>query len=216
MKKQTKKIKLTAILLTLSIFVSTFTGHGKNSTAKPPESDNQAQQESLPSDNIPMDEGRVDAANIGDLNITDINGKEYSSDFFKDYDLTLVNIFTTWCSPCIGEMPELEKFKKEMNAKGINVTGIVYDSVSPSGEINQDAIDTAKLLQKKSNLTFPLLIPDETKMNGRLEGIDGYPESFFIDKNGNIVGETYVGARSFEEWKEIAEKELANLKGTIE
>lgn len=53
-------------------------------------------------------------------------------------------------------------------------------------------------------------------MNGRLKGIDGYPESFFVDKNGNIVGETYMGAHSFEEWKEIAEKELANLKGANE
>ena len=38
------------------------------------------------------------------------------------------------------------------------------------------------------------------------------PETFFVDKNGNIVGETYSGAKSKEEWKQVIEKELANLK----
>lgn len=161
-------------------------------------------------------EGRTNAANIGDFNTTDINGKTYTSTLFNDYDLTLVNVFTTWCTSCIEEMPALEELKKEMAAKGINVVGIVYDAVNEAGKHEQSIIDTAKQLQKKAGLTFPLLMPDETEMNGRLKGIDGYPESFFVDKNGNIVGETYMGAHSFEEWKEIAEKELANLKGANE
>lgn len=158
-------------------------------------------------------EARIDAENIGDFKTTDINGKEYTKDFFKDHELTLVNVFTTWCSPCVEEMPELEKFKKEMSEKGINVAAVVYDTINDIGKTDQAAIDTARLLQNKANLTFPLLIPDETKMNGRLKGIDGYPESFFVDKNGNIVGETYMGTHTFKEWKEIAENELAKLKG---
>lgn len=158
-------------------------------------------------------EARVDAANVGEFKTTDVNGKEYTNDLFKDYDLTLVNVFTTWCSPCVEEMPALEKFKKEMAAKGIHVAAVVYDTVTPLGETDQGAIDTARRLQEKAKLTFPLLIPDETNMNGRLNGIDGYPESFFVDKNGNIVGETYMGTHTFEEWKEIAENELAKLKG---
>lgn len=160
-------------------------------------------------------EGRTEAANIGDFKTTDINGKSYTKDLFKEYDLTLVNVFTTWCSACISEMPELEEFKRTMGEKGINIVGIVYDAVDQAGETEQSVIDIAKMLQKKADLTFPLLIPDETDMNGRLKGINGYPESFFVDKDGNIVGETYVGARSFEEWKEIAEKELGNLQGAV-
>lgn len=161
-------------------------------------------------------EGRVDAANVGDFNTTDINGNEYTKDVFKDYDLTLVNVFSTWCSPCVNEMPELEKLKNEMAAKGVNVIGIVYDSVGYDGSANQDAIDTAKVLQERAELTFPLLIPDEAQMNGRLQGINGFPESFFVDKNGNIVGETYMGARTFDDWKKIVETELSNLEGAGE
>lgn len=100
-----------------------------------------------------------------------------------------------------------------MEAKGVNIVGIVCDSVNEAGEPDQQAVEKAKALAEKTGLTFPLLMPDETGMNGRLKGIGSFPESFFVDRNGNIVGETYVGSNTAEGWKEIAEKELANLKG---
>ena len=43
-------------------------------------------------------------------------------------------------------------------------------------------------------------------MNGRLNGISAFPETFFVDKEGNIVGETYSGSHTLDEWKEIVEK----------
>lgn len=157
-------------------------------------------------------EGRVDASDVGDFSTVDVNGKKYDKSMFADYDLTLVNVFTTWCSPCVNEMPELEKLKQEMKAKGVNVAAFVYDTVDESGNVSADAVEKAKQLQERAGLTFPLLQPDATKLNGRLEGIDSYPESFFVDKNGNIVGDVYVGARSFDEWKDIVEKELEKLQ----
>ena len=42
-------------------------------------------------------------------------------------------------------------------------------------------------------------------MNGRLAGIEAVPETFFVDKNGDIVDETYSGSRSFEDWQSIVE-----------
>ena len=50
-------------------------------------------------------------------------------------------------------------------------------------------------------------------MNGRLTGIQAFPETFFVDKDGNIVGETYSGSGSLEDWLEVVEQELANVKG---
>ena len=48
-------------------------------------------------------------------------------------------------------------------------------------------------------------------MNGRLQGISAFPETFFVDKDGNIVGDTYTGSHILDEWKEIVEKELKNV-----
>ena len=54
-------------------------------------------------------------------------------------------------------------------------------------------------------------MPDEGYLNGRLAGIEAVPETFFVDKEGNIVGETYSGSRNFEKWKSIVEKELEEV-----
>lgn len=157
-------------------------------------------------------EARQESANVGDFTTTDINGNEYTKSLFQDYDLTLVNVFATWCSPCVSEMPELQKLKETMAEQGVNVAAVVLDSVTDAGTTDSNAVDMAKLLQDRLGLTFPLLMPDETKLNGRLKGITGVPESFFVDSQGNIVGETYVGARSYDDWKSIVETELANLQ----
>ena len=56
-----------------------------------------------------------------------------------------------------------------------------------------------------------MLIPDDVLLNGRLKGINAYPETFFVDGDGNIVGSIYYGAKSLEEWREIINEELAGL-----
>ena len=140
----------------------------------------------------------------------DINGKEFSKKDYENYDLTMVNVFATWCTACIKEIPDLVELQKEMKDKGVNVVGIVTDTVDEAGE-NKDAIAKAKTIQEKTKANYPFLMPDKTNFNGRLNGIQALPETFFIDKNGKIVGETYSGSHDLKAWKEIVEKELENL-----
>lgn len=131
---------------------------------------------------------------------------------FADYDLTMVNVFTTWCSPCVSEIPDLEKLHNEMEEQGVNVVGIVLDAVDAFGKADEEVVETAKLLAEKTGAAYPFLIPDEGYLNGRLLGINAVPETFFVDKEGNITGETYSGSRSLEDWKTIVETEL---KGAV-
>ncbi len=158
------------------------------------------------------DKGSI--TSVGTFTTQDINGKTYTQDMFRDYDLTMINLFTTWCSPCINEIPDLEKLSQEMAEKGVNVVGIVLDAADESGNPDQEIIEKAKVLTERTGAAYPFLIPDSTAMNGRLQGIDSVPETFFVDRDGNIVGETYVGSRSLEEWREVVTQELENLKGT--
>ena len=152
-----------------------------------------------------------DSTNVGKFETKGVDGKDYTEKVFSDYDLTLVNIFTTWCSPCVNEIPELEKLYEEMKEKGVGVVGVVLDTVGDDGKQDDAAVKKAGVLQEKTKASYPFLIPDSTMMNGRLNGISAFPETFFVDKEGNIVGETYSGSHSLDEWKEIVEKELANV-----
>lgn len=151
---------------------------------------------------------------VGQFTTKDVFGTTYDQTVFSGYDLTLVNIFATWCSPCVQEMPVLEQLRQEYADKGVKlgIVAMVMDAKTANGT-DTEVIAKAKQLAENSGAQFPFLLPDETMLNGRLEGIMAYPESFFVDGNGNIVSEPYVGANTQEGWSEIVETELANLKG---
>ena len=151
------------------------------------------------------------AGNLGKFSMEDINGSAYTEELFADHDLTMVNVFTTWCTPCIREIPDLEKLHKEMEGQGVGVVGIVLDAIGSSGKVDEKAVEKAKILAEKTGAAYPFLIPDEGYLGGRLAGIAAVPETFFVDKDGNIVGATYSGSRSFEDWKGIVEKELEGV-----
>ena len=150
---------------------------------------------------------------LSNLQTKDIDGKEFSGKDFSDYDLTMVNVFATWCSPCVQEIPDLAEIQKEMKDKGVNIVGVVTDTVDQTGE-NQEALEKAKLIRERSKAEYPFLIPDQSNFNGRLSGIQAFPETFFVDKKGQIVGETYSGSRNKKAWTAIIEKELAKVKQT--
>ena len=151
------------------------------------------------------------ATDLSNLQTVDIDGKEFSGKNFSDYDLTMVNVFATWCSPCVQEIPDLAEIQKEMKDKGVNIVGVVTDTVDQTGE-NQEALEKAKLIRERSKAEYPFLIPDKSNFNGRLSGIQAFPETFFVDKKGQIVGETYSGSHNKKAWLEIIEKELAKVK----
>ena len=150
---------------------------------------------------------------LGEFAMQDITGTTYTREMFQDYELTMINIFTTWCTPCINEIPDLEKLHGEMSGQGVNIVGIVLDAADGRGGTDEEAVEKAKLLAERTGASYPFLIPDAGGLNGRLHGIQAVPETFFVDKNGNLTGGTYTGSNSLEGWKQVIETELGNLKG---
>lgn len=152
------------------------------------------------------------AENLGDFSMEDIEGETYTQEMFGEYELTMINVFATWCTPCINEIPDLEQLRNDMADQGVNVVGIVLDAMDYSGGTDENAVETAKILAEQTGASYPFLIPDQSLLNGRLAGIEAVPETFFVDQEGNIVGETYSGSRSLEAWKTIVEETLEGAK----
>jgi peroxiredoxin len=91
--------------------------------------------------------------------------------------VTLVNIWATWCPPCREEMPAMQKLYDALKDKGFRIAAVSIDE----GSIKDVTAFTSSL-----GLTFDIL----HDKSGRIETIyqtTGYPESFLIDKNGIIV-----------------------------
>ncbi len=150
-------------------------------------------------------QARKTEENIGDIQTTDIYGNAVTKDIFANYDITLVNLFTTDCSPCIEQIPQLEALKNEMES--IQIIGIVYDAMGKDGA-NQEVIEKAKQLHQQLGVTYDFIIPDQILMEGRLKGVTAFPETFLVDSQGNIVEGYYLGARPKEDWIEILQQNL--------
>lgn len=203
-----KLLQALSILGMCSVIIARGCASGEDSSSKIKEGaarEEKADQEVLDAGGSEASDG----GSLGEFSMEDVNGETYTQEMFADHDLTMINVFTTWCSPCIREIPDLEKLSKEMEDQGVQVVGIVLDV---AGNADEETIEKAKLLAEKTGAAYPFLIPDAGYLNGRLAGISAVPETFFADKEGNIVGETYSGSRSFEDWKGIVEKELEGVR----
>ncbi|WP_051280883.1 TlpA family protein disulfide reductase [Anaerovorax odorimutans] len=207
--------KLLLILLICSMSTGLLTGcynsdeNDSTNTVSPTPSSPEAVKNSSENE-YATDVNKNAATQLGDFKAQDVNGKEITNDIFSDYDLTLVNLFATFCSPCIEEMPYLNAIDKEMADKKVNVIGIVLD-VNEDGKIDDAKFDKLKKIIESTKAEYDILLPDEVLRQGRLKGVNTVPESFFVDKEGNIVGETYSGSHSKDEWIKIIENELAKL-----
>ena len=197
--------KWIAILLAGVLSAMIFSGCAAEESSVSPEKTAPTQSASAPS-------AETSENFVGEFSTQDVNGNTYTKEMFNDYDLTLVNVYTTWCTPCVQEMPELDELYKQMKDKGVNVIGVVLDVLNEKGEIVPEDLERAQELVKRTGVSYPTLLPDDTYMNGRLIGIEGFPETFFVDKNGNIVGETYSGSGDLAYWTSVVEKELAKVR----
>ena len=160
----------------------------------------------------PSASANMDAENVGTFETTDIDGNSYTESVFGDYDLTLVNAFTTWCSPCVNEMPELEQLYQELKDQGVGVVGMVMDTVGDDGKTDEEVVKKAQALKEKTGVTYPLLIPDAGMLNGRIQGLQSFPESFFVDKKGNIVSDAIMGSNTLQGWEDAVVQKMEELK----
>ncbi|BAU28750.1 thiol-disulfide isomerase/thioredoxin [Aneurinibacillus soli] len=123
----------------------------------------------------------------------DTNDKPISNDIFKQHDLTLVNVWGTYCLPCKDELPALENLSKEMKAKNVNIIGIISDG--------KEQEVTAYRMMKEMKLTFTNVIPTDELMKQLRKRLIGVPSSMFVNKKGEIVGELVTGARTEEQYR---------------
>jgi len=203
---------LSAVGLSLSLLTACTTTKVDDKTEDSNISQNNSSDTSSASNEGEWSTTGADVKSVGSFTTQDINGNTITPDIFKDNDLTMVNVFTTWCTPCVNEMPDLEKLHQQMKEKKVGVVGVVLDVLNEKGEIVDEDLERAQLLVKETGVTYPVLLPDSTYFNGRLIDIEAFPETFFVDKDGNVVGDHYSGSGGLEDWIEVVENELTNLK----
>ena len=122
----------------------------------------------------------------------DLDGNEVKSDELLSANaVTVVNFWFTTCSPCVGELGDLDALNKELADKGGALIGI--NSFTLDGD--EKAIAEAKEVLAKKGATYQNIYFGSGGDAGKfVENVFAYPTTYVVDRNGNIVGDPIVGA----------------------
>lgn len=142
----------------------------------------------------------------------DFEGNEVTEEIFADHDLTMINIWATFCNPCLREMPDLNAINEEYRDKNFQVVGIVIDLFNQDGTVSEEQFQLAVEIAVATGTEYTHLLPSVDLINIKLKDVSSVPETIFVDSEGNIVGESYLGSRSKEDWIKIIDKTLEEVQ----
>ncbi len=128
----------------------------------------------------------------------DIEGNTVSSSVFSEAKLTMVNVWATYCNPCLSEMPELGELAKEYDPKDFQIIGIISDVQEGS---DPETLELAADLISKTGADYPHLLLNESLYYALLTDVTAVPTTFFITETGKVA-DTVIGAMDKSAWEE--------------
>ena len=113
---------------------------------------------------------------VPDFSLPGLDGKQVNLSDYRG-KVVLVNIWATWCPPCVEEMPSMQKLYNEFNGSDFEILAV---SIDIQGR------EVVAPFMKNHKLTFPALLDTQGTVKAAY-GLSGVPESFIIDKDGSLV-----------------------------
>ena len=127
---------------------------------------------------------------------TDLDGNTVSQEIFTQSKLTMVNVWATYCNPCLSEMPGLGELAEEYNVSEFQIIGIVSDVWE-----GEDQTLVESLIQE-TRADYLHLLANDSIGQAILSSVSGVPTTFFFDGEGAYLGGV-VGSAEKEKWEEI-------------
>ena len=127
-----------------------------------------------------------------------IHGENVSADVFANSKLTMINVWATFCGPCINEMPDLGEIAKAYDIADFQMIGIVSDVLEGDVEM----LAEAKEIVDETGADYTHLLLNEELYMNLVGASDSVPTTYFFNQKGELLG-YLVGAQSKEVWEEI-------------
>lgn len=120
----------------------------------------------------------------------DLDGNDVDESLFAKNKVTVVNFWFSGCKPCVEELSKLNELNDTIKEMGGEVVGINTDTLDD----NQDGIKEAKEILKAQGASYKNLTFDSDSTVGKYAGnIMAFPTTVLVDKDGNIIGEPFMG-----------------------
>ncbi|MBR0375319.1 MAG: TlpA family protein disulfide reductase [Firmicutes bacterium] len=132
--------------------------------------------------------GDADADGFPDLlsfTAQTLDGDEFTAADFADADLTMINIWGTYCGPCLREMPELAQLANSL-PDNVRIMTYCIDAA--------DNVETARDILKDAGFDGVTLIDGDGDLEKLLQTLQYIPTTVFVDSEGRQVGEAAIGS----------------------
>lgn len=126
---------------------------------------------------------------------TDLAGNAVTADIFSQSRLTMVNVWATYCGPCLREMPDLGRLAAEYDTADFQIIGIVVDVWEDMDK------SLAEQLIQQTEANYTHLLMNDALSSSLLKDVTAVPTTFFFDENGVLL-DAVIGAQSKSAWEE--------------
>ncbi len=120
-----------------------------------------------------------------DFAVTDLQGRTVRLSALRG-KVVLLNLWATWCAPCIEEMPSIERLWSTLGGDDFALLAVSQD---------EEGRRSVEPFVEKMRVSFPVFLDPDHEVGDRY-GVWGYPETFVIDRNGYVV-ERVIGPRDW-------------------
>ena len=191
------KILFGLLLLSLVLLCGCGGDSGKLPAGTAPETEptDESQETPAPEDSSP--EGESEPIYIT-FEGTDLKGNPVSQEIFPQSRLTMVNVWATYCNPCLREMPGLGELASSYDSGDFQLIGIISDVMEGADE---KTLKKAEDLVTQTGADYPHLLLNESLYTALLKEVSAVPTTFFVDQDGQIL-DTVIGAMEKSGWEE--------------
>ncbi len=149
-----------------------------------------------PETGIPAEEKAGEkAGEKADFTLKSLSGEDVSLSDYRG-KVVLINVWATWCAPCVYEIPELVKLRENYKDKGFEILGVVVNS--PENQV--------KNMVKKYGMAYPILWGTESAL-AKLGHISAIPRTFIVNTRGQVV-EDITGRHTYADFENLLKKHL--------
>lgn len=142
------------------------------------------------------------------METVDLNGESVDSSIFEENKLTVVNVWNEGCTPCIEELPILDKLNKEYEGKGVSIKGLYFGF---SEGISDEARKEVESILSGGNIEYQQLLTSKKMLESEeLSNIQAFPTTYFVNEKGEIV-DFIEGSNDYDGWKERIETVLKEV-----
>ena len=145
-----------------------------------------------------LSSGSEDASSSITFEALDMEGNTVSAGIFAETKLTMVNVWATYCNPCLREMPGLGELAEEYAPVEFRIVGVISDVMEGA---DQKTMDLAADLIEQTGAGYTHLLLSESLYYALLTDVTAVPTTFFINEDGEIL-DIVIGSMEKSAWEE--------------